>query len=715
MNYVKSLNLFGVEAKEIPCITGSGAPTTSTQGAVGCFYMDTSSDTKDVYKCTAVSNGTYTWEKFGSGNDSGAVLYTAQTLTDAQKAQARANIGVSSSGSTAQVDLDDTLTVQGVAADAKAVGDRLGESPAYDEAYPVVWSETTGYYTTAGVFTSNSEHTPTDYIAVDGASKITLSQYFNKAGQSCIQFYDASKTIIATDGVSVSGLTQQLNTFNVPDGATYFTFWTQNNHKGHSYATKGAVAVPLNDQVNGLYNKLQRTTVVPFELIETGCFYRDGTILASSAYKLTDYIPCNSGDVFTVMSQGVGATQYRCAFYDADKNMLCMAHFGSGTVSGFETVDIAVPYVNAKYIRFTVYVGDGKIAEITKQEVYVDSTPRVIEDNQAALADTLQLGITQNYSTTDAFTLLHFSDIHGDESSLANIQSVKDHLADILDDTICTGDMLRANFTADNMDFWNVTDGKILTCIGNHEVLFANSNDYITQPTEAELYARFFAPYIGNWGTVTNPEGKLYYYKDYAAKKVRLIVLNALYPTEAEVTAQNTWLASVLTDAKSKGYCVVLAQHYYPNNAQKIDCTFSANVNFPSGTADAKYCHNMATYHATIQNFIDNGGNFACILCGHKHTDYIAVDPNYPKQVYIGVGGALCPSNLGMTELGVGCDARRVNGTKTQDCMNVMSVDATNKLIKIVRIGADRDMFLRSRKTLVLNYATSPVTVVYND
>ena len=59
MNYVESLDFFGVPVKEIPCIKGTGAPNTATVGAVGLFYMDT--NTGEVYKCMEVSGGVYTW------------------------------------------------------------------------------------------------------------------------------------------------------------------------------------------------------------------------------------------------------------------------------------------------------------------------------------------------------------------------------------------------------------------------------------------------------------------------------------------------------------------------------------------------------------------------------------------------------------------------------------------------------------------------------
>ena len=64
MNYVKSLNLFGIEARQRPCLTGSGVPTTNTIGTVGELYMD--KDTGTMYKCVSDENGVYEWFPFSS-------------------------------------------------------------------------------------------------------------------------------------------------------------------------------------------------------------------------------------------------------------------------------------------------------------------------------------------------------------------------------------------------------------------------------------------------------------------------------------------------------------------------------------------------------------------------------------------------------------------------------------------------------------------------
>lgn len=47
------------EAYNVGTITGSGAPASSTVGAVGALYMDETNGA--FYKCTAVENGAYTW------------------------------------------------------------------------------------------------------------------------------------------------------------------------------------------------------------------------------------------------------------------------------------------------------------------------------------------------------------------------------------------------------------------------------------------------------------------------------------------------------------------------------------------------------------------------------------------------------------------------------------------------------------------------------
>ena len=100
MEFVKHLNLFGVEAKEIPNITDHGAPTTETVGGVGSLYMDI--DTGKSYKCIAAANGVYTWVSDG-GSAEGSVSYEEQTLTDDQKTQARTNIGAASEDKVSQL------------------------------------------------------------------------------------------------------------------------------------------------------------------------------------------------------------------------------------------------------------------------------------------------------------------------------------------------------------------------------------------------------------------------------------------------------------------------------------------------------------------------------------------------------------------------------------------------------------------------------------
>lgn len=120
----------------IKILSGKGAPTSATQGKVNQLYRN--EDTQQLYICTATGGG-YTWAAVVSDTED-AVTYTAQTLTEEQKTQARANIGAGTSNFSGSYNdlndqpnipaatvIDTTLTKSGQAADAKAAGDAIGK------------------------------------------------------------------------------------------------------------------------------------------------------------------------------------------------------------------------------------------------------------------------------------------------------------------------------------------------------------------------------------------------------------------------------------------------------------------------------------------------------------------------------------------------------------------------------------------------------------
>ena len=120
----------------ISTISGNGQPTESTVGQLNQLYRDESTD--KLYICTGVEGG-YTWAAVVSDTED-AVTYTAQTLTEEQKTQARANIGAGTSNFSGSYNdlndqpnipaatvIDTTLTKSGQAADAKAAGDAIAQ------------------------------------------------------------------------------------------------------------------------------------------------------------------------------------------------------------------------------------------------------------------------------------------------------------------------------------------------------------------------------------------------------------------------------------------------------------------------------------------------------------------------------------------------------------------------------------------------------------
>ena len=332
--------------------------------------------------------------------------------------------------------------------------------------------------------------------------------------------------------------------------------------------------------------------------------------------------------------------------------------------------------------------------------------PQIVEENKDAISSICYAKRRYSTGENDAknkpyiITFAHFSDVHGASTSVQRVLDFVNY-SNTIDDVICTGDIVRDHFS-DGMDYWDFIEGseKILTVIGNHDVVI-DSSDWNNLISQAQRYETFIAPYASNWGAITT-ENKSYYYKDYADGKLRLIVLDCMLKN-TDATEQNTWLANVLSSAKSSGYSVVIAEHYPVSNARKIDCTFTNEIR------DIQSYNVLDTsYQQTVQAFMDNGGDFVCYLAGHVHNDRILYNADYPKQIFIMVDTADYGINAEYYS-----DTARQYGEKSQDLFNLVSIDTYAKLIKIIRIGADKDCLMRRKKILTLNYSNQSVIANY--
>ncbi len=307
----------------------------------------------------------------------------------------------------------------------------------------------------------------------------------------------------------------------------------------------------------------------------------------------------------------------------------------------------------------------------------------------------LSVATNEYLSQTKPLMLLHISDIHADAECLERLSQLNAEIMDKIDDVVATGDIVYNDIDDDYSFFCDFEPAKdYLVTIGNHDA-FTGTSGYVDGNTQ---YQRYIAPNVARWG-VTHNADDTYYYKDYAAKNVRLIALNDVLPGTAMQT-QLTWLEGVLDGAKAAGYTVVIAKHYPLNNFVKIDTTFTP-VDVDS------YIAFNETFEPVVQRFIDGGGKFACYICGHYHNDIVARSTEYPQQMFVAIdafGFASCNANS---------EVLRVRGERSHDLANIVVIDTSCSTLKIIRIGANCDRYLRGKNSLTINYETQEV--IHND
>ncbi len=294
-------------------------------------------------------------------------------------------------------------------------------------------------------------------------------------------------------------------------------------------------------------------------------------------------------------------------------------------------------------------------------------------------------------------TVLHFSDIHGDAAALHRILSDSKKYAKI-DDMICTGDMVTGS-GGEIASWW---EPRVMTCIGNHDTAQYSGGSYQwTALSMADREAYYITPFKSAWGGVVHQSGASYYYKDYAAQHVRLIVLDAMLYQDNGGDEQNAWLSGLLDSAITAGLHVLIAAHAPHGGAKPVGCSFTrlGEKDMPA-RGD---CDLPEAVIGTVAEKIAGGLNFVGYLCGHTHQDAVWDAAGDGSQLMYCVTCAAVDQEAQWR----GSDQfRSVNA----DAYNLVTVDTANRLVKLIRGGgADSDDHMRARRAICIDYGSGIV------
>ena len=281
------------------------------------------------------------------------------------------------------------------------------------------------------------------------------------------------------------------------------------------------------------------------------------------------------------------------------------------------------------------------------------------------------------------------------------------HYSDFLDDAIHTGDSVQVYINNPN-PFESVEGAEtILNVIGNHEA-WLNTSDTDYYATEKQTYAKIFAPSIADWNVVqptgAAENGYCYYYKDYTTAGFRLIVLDSVHwhyrngVTDSNPT-QKAWFESVLADARTNNLRVVCAMHYPPQNGivpVANDTGWNAPILSDSGGLVGDGWYAADEIFDCVDAFITAGGKFNGWIMGHTHEDFFGKVLGHTAQPIVVIGTANGSGYI---------YDKFVSGTVAQDNFNIITFENLNSkdYIKIVKMGGDCDVMMRSKKTICYN------------
>lgn len=416
------------------------------------------------------------------------------------------------------------------------------------------------------------------------------------------------------------------------------------------------------------------------------------------------FFPVKQGDRFTVETLSGSFNSYKLNLYDYDGKYLDYYGLTSGTSRTVTSaLDFAyVSIVNAPSINATITNHSKDFGSVAYADVLqaigqnrtdvTSPTYRFVREKAVSESIVRKYGGNNAPVLSDAY-FAWITDIHAEADRMKQFsEMVSDFGSSIIPFVLNTGDTV-ANVIGDGIAWYDNIVGSmsvpVLNTVGNHDA-YTTNGVYATDKTV--VYNEIIAPFVSGWG-VTQPDGAsangyCYYYKDIGT--VRLIVLDSGYWD----SAQKDWFESILADSVTNNKHVVVACHapFSANLCAMVDTAW--NTSFLS--RDSTIMNTEAL--ACVKNFKASGGIFVAWLQGHVHGDEVVTLEN---------GSQLAICNNSFSNRGAKVYKTSDASNYNYNSCNVVSIDTTNNLLKLYRIGANISVTGRKHNGLVWNYSTN--------
>lgn len=686
----------------------------------------------------------------------GTVKYaSAQTLSNVQKTQARENIGAGE-----PVMIDDTLTTQGAAADAKAAGDEIsGLKDAIDCGGVQI---TSSDFERGGFSSDDGKESNTKRIRLRNAiecKKLTVIKFPNNNLYYHIWFLSSNN--LSTPSIIAKRSWDTYTELQVP--ADCYVYITVANAKTETSSTAivpsdfdGAIGFAENNYYLGKINdnatRIERITnnkqLLYISDVEQGGFRATDYTPSNQRICTTDCVALPYGEktVLTVKMNPAIRGDYLFAVragrtaQNLSSNKYWYKSGDTVTFTNHEQyyrVIFANGYLsNGNYYYYDVAPSDIATIQPVVEYSYMDDGD--VMDTLTSNADNLQrlinsknvLSASSHGGTTSRPVIFHVSDLHGDRERAKNALDICKHCDG--DAIIFSGDIV-SNSPIDGVGWMHKLfagfGGTPILCVGNHEV----TQDGIT---DEQVYEYFMQPSATKIG---NANAKTYYYTDIASKQIRIISVD-LYQYGA-TTRSNTHMTSeqlayICSALKTTptGYGVLIVAH-----TPCVDIDSRIDQNYPAFFQPLRkygFTHYdivgapiydiidafnsrttiSKTYEQTGSpssisvsddfSSVDASVEFIAHITGHIHEDSVCYLPTQTKQLMLNITcGCAMSGGSSYPYLADDCDITRIPYDKTQDAINAYVIDRVGKRVRIVRIGGTLTYDMQKREYMEIPYA----------